>query len=87
MEEDEASFVAIEENAVLPDLDPKDVTDFFKTATFEDREILQSGAVSLGIAEQKPPKTIQELADLLVCKRYENIAERMQELGKQTLLP
>ena len=70
LEEDEASFVAIEENAALPDLHPKEITDFFKTATFEDREILQSAAVSLGIAEQKPPKTIKELADLLVYKRY-----------------
>ena len=70
------SLIEIEENAALPDLAPKDVMDFFKRATFENREILQSAAASLGLAGQKSPETVKELADVLVYKRY---AEFMDE--------
>ena len=77
LEEEVKPLIEIEENAVLPDLDPKDVTDFVKSATFENRKILQNAAASLKFDGQvKPPETLGELADLLVYKRY---AEFMSE--------
>ena len=66
----EKTLIEIEENAACPDIDPKDVMDFFKRQTYENRKILQSAAASLEIAAQKPPETVRELADLLVYKRY-----------------
>ena len=76
LKKEEKSLIEIEENSTLPDLDPKDVMDFFKGATFENREILQSAAASLELAGQKSPETVKELADVLVYKRY---AEFMDE--------
>lgn len=74
------SLIGIEENAALPDLDPKDVMDFFKRATFENREILQSAASSLGLAGQKPLETVRALADLLVYKRYKEFMDEKPSL-------
>ena len=76
LEEKAKPLIEIKENDTLPDLAPKDVMDFFKRATFENLEILQSAAASLGLAGQKSPKTVRALADLLVYKRY---AEFMDE--------
>ena len=76
LEEKVKPFIEIKENATLQDLAPIDVMDFFKRATFENREILQSAAASLGLAGQKSPETVKELADVLVYKRY---AEFMDE--------
>lgn len=73
-------LIEIEENSALPDLSPEDVTDFFKRAIFEDREILRSAAASLGIAGQKPPETVRALADLLVYKRYSEIINEKPSL-------
>ena len=71
------ALIEIEENAALPDLDPIDVMDFFKRATFENREILQNAASSLKFDGQvKSPETVGALTDLLVYKRY---AEFMDE--------
>ena len=74
------SLIEIEENAALPDLDPIDVMDFFKRATFENREILQSAASSLGLAGQKPLETVRALADLLVYKRYKEFMDEKPSL-------
>lgn len=77
LEEEEKALIEIKENAARPNLDPKDVADFFKQQTYENREILQNVAVSLGIiGKKKAPETVRELADLLVYKRY---AEFMDE--------
>lgn len=74
------SLIEIEENAALPDLDPIDVMDFFKRATFENRELLQSAAASLGLAGQKPLETVRALADLLVYKRYKEFMDEKPSL-------
>lgn len=74
------SLIEIEENAALPDLDPIDVMDFFKRATFENRELLQSAAASLGLAGQKPLETVRALADLLVYKRYAEFMDKPPSL-------
>lgn len=74
------SLIEIKENDTLPDLAPKDVMDFFKRATFENLEILQSAAASLGLAGQKSPKTVRALADLLVYKRYKEFMDEMPSL-------
>ena len=74
------SLIEIEENAALPDLAPKDVMDFFKRATFENLEILQSAAASLGLAGQKPLETVRALADLLVYKRYKEFMDEKPSL-------
>ena len=74
------SLIEIEENAALPDLSPKDVMDFFKRATFENRELLQSAAASLGLAGQKPLETVRALADLLVYKRYAEFMDKPPSL-------
>lgn len=70
LEEKVKSLIEIEENAALPDLNPKDVMDFFKRQTYENRKILQSAAASLGTGQYKSLETVRELADLLVYKRY-----------------
>lgn len=74
------SLIEIEENTALPDLDPIDVMDFFKRATFENRELLQSAAASLGLAGQKPLETVRALADLLVYKRYKEFMDEKPSL-------
>ncbi len=74
------SLIEIEENAALPDLDPIDAMDFFKRATFENRELLQSAAASLGLAGQKPLETVRALADLLVYKRYKEVMDEKPSL-------
>lgn len=66
----EKTLIEIEENAACPDIDPKDVMDFFKRQTYENRKILQSAAASLGTGQYKSLETVRELADLLVYKRY-----------------
>ena len=73
------SLIEIKESAALSDLDPVDVMDFFKRATFENREILQSAAASLGLAGQKP-QTVRALADLLVYKRYKEFMDEKPSL-------
>ena len=80
LEEKVKSLIEIEENAALPDLDPIDVMDFFKRATFENRELLQSAAASLGLAGQKPLETVRALADLLVHKRYKEFMDEKPSL-------
>ena len=80
LEEKAKPLIEIEENAALPDLDPIDVMDFFKRATFENREILQSAASSLGLAGQKPLETVRALADLLVYKRYKEFMDEKPSL-------
>ena len=77
---DVKSLIEIEENTALPDLDPIDVMDFFKRATFENRELLQSAAASLGLAGQKPLETVRALADLLVYKRYKEFMDEKPSL-------
>lgn len=74
------SLIEIEENAALPDLSPKDVIDFFKRRTCENRELLQSAAASLGLAGQKLPETVRALADLLVYKRYKEFMDEKPSL-------
>lgn len=74
------SLIEIEENAALQDLDPIDVIDFFKRRIYENREILQSAASSLGLAGQKPLETVRALADLLVYKRYKEFMDEMPSL-------
>lgn len=74
------SLIEIEENAALPDLDPIDVIDFFKRRTYENRELLQSAASSLGLAGQKLPETVRALADLLVYKRYKEFMDEKPSL-------
>ena len=74
------SLIEIKENDTLPDLAPKDVMDFFKRATFENLEILQSAAASLGLAGQKPLETVRALADLLVYKRYKEFMDEKPSL-------
>ena len=74
------SLIEIEENAALPDLSPKDVMNFFKRRTYENREILQSAASSLGLAGQKPLETVRALADLLVYKRYAEFMDKPSSL-------
>ena len=78
--EEVKSLIEIEENAALSDLDPIDVMDFFKRATFENRELLQSAAASLGLAGQKPLETVRALADLLVYKRYKEFMDEKPSL-------
>ena len=78
--EEVKSLIEIEENTALPDLDPIDVMDFFKRATFENRELLQSAAASLGLAGQKPLETVRALADLLVYKRYKEFMDEKPSL-------
>ena len=80
LEEKVKPLIEIKENAALPDLDPKEVTGFFKKAAFEDLELLQSAAASFGIAGQKPPETLGELADLLVYKRYAEFTDEKPSL-------
>ena len=71
LEEKAKPLIEIKENATLSDLAPRDVTDFFKSTTFENRKILQNAAASLKFEGQvKPPETVKELADVLVYKRY-----------------
>lgn len=74
------SLIEIEENAALPDLSPKDVMNFFKRRTYENREILQSAASSLGLTGQKPLETVRALADLLVYKRYKEFMDEKPSL-------
>ena len=74
------SLIEIEENAAIPDLSPKDVIDFFKRRTYENRELLQSAASSLGLAGQKPLETVRALADLLVYKRYKEFMDEKPSL-------
>lgn len=74
------SLIEIEENAACPDIDPKDVMDFFKRQTYENRKIFQSAAASLEIAAQKPPETVRALADLLVYKRDKEFMDEMPSL-------
>ena len=81
LEEEEKVLIEIEENAARPNLDSKEVTDFFKEQTYKDREILQNVAVSLGIAnKKKAPETVEELTDLLVYKRYAEFMDKPPSL-------
>lgn len=80
LEEKAKPLIEIKENDTLPDLAPKDVMDFFKRATFENRELLQSAASSLGLAGQKPLETVRALADLLVYKRYKEFMDEKPSL-------
>lgn len=74
---DEKTLIEIEENAARPDLPVKDITAFFKGQTYADKEIFRRAAESLEFDGRiKSPKTIRELAELLVYKRY---AEFMEE--------
>ena len=80
LEEKAKPLIEIKENDTLPDLAPKDVMDFFKRATFENLEILQSAASSLGLAGQKSLETVRALADLLVYKRYKDFMDEKPSL-------
>ena len=80
LEEKEKALIEIKENAIRPDLSPKDVIGFFKRQTYEDRKIFQNAAASLGLAGQKPPETVGELADLLVYKRYKEFMDEKSSL-------
>ena len=80
LEEKEKALIEIKENAICPDLSPKDVIGFFKRQTYEDREIFQNAAASFGIAGQNPPETVGELADLLVYKRYAEFTDKKPSL-------
>lgn len=73
---EEKIFIEIEENAARPDLPVKDATAFFEGQTYADKEIFRRAAAFLGGDGQKePPKTLRELADLLVYKRYTEFME------------
>lgn len=76
----EKTLIEIEENAACSDIDPKDVMDFFKRQTYENRKIFQSAAASLGLAGQKPLETVRALADLLVYKRYAEFTDKKPSL-------
>lgn len=69
---EEKSFIEIEENAARSDLSAKDVSAFFERQTYKGKEIpLRWAAESLEFEGRiKSPKTIRELAELLVYKRY-----------------
>ena len=74
---EEKSFIEIEENAARSDLSAKDVSAFFERQTYKGKEILRRAAESLEFDGRiKSPKTIRELAELLVYKRY---TESMEE--------
>ena len=73
---EEKSFIEIEENAARPDLFAKDVSAFFERQTYKGKEILRWAAESLEFEGRiKSPKTIRELAELLVYKRYTEFME------------
>lgn len=73
---DEQTLIEIEENAARPDLPVKDITAFFEGQTYADKEIFRRAAAFLGGDGQKEhPKTLRELADLLVYKRYTEFME------------
>ena len=73
---EEKSFIEIEENAARPDLSAKDVSAFFERQTYKGKEILRWAAESLEFEGRiKSPKTIRELAELLVYKRYTEFME------------
>ena len=73
---EEKSFIEIEENAARPDLPVKDATVFFEGQTYADKEIFRRAAESLEFDGRiKSPKTIRELAELLVYKRYTEFME------------
>ena len=81
LDEEGKMLIEIEENSAHPNLDPKEVFDFFKEQTYGDREILQIAAASLKFDGQvKPPETIGALADLLVYKRYEEFTDEKPSL-------
>lgn len=74
---EEKSFIEIEENAARSDLSAKDVSTFFERQTYKGKEIpLRWAAESLEFEGRiKSPKTIRELAELLVYKRYTEFME------------
>lgn len=73
---EEKSFIEIEENAARSDLSAKDVSAFFERQTYKGKEILRRAAESLEFEGRiKSPKTIRELAELLVYKRYTEFME------------
>ena len=73
---EEKSFIEIEENAARSDLSAKDVSAFFERQTYKGKEILRRAAESLEFDGRiKSPKTIRELAELLVYKRYTEFME------------
>lgn len=73
---DEQTLIEIEENAARSDLSAKDITAFFKGQTYADKEIFRRAAESLEFDGRiKSPKTIRELAELLVYKRYTEFME------------
>ena len=73
---DEKTLIEIEENAARSDLSAKDVSAFFERQTYKGKEILRRAAESLGFDGRiKSPKTIRELAELLVYKRYTEFME------------
>lgn len=68
---DEQTLIEIEENAARSDLSAKDVSAFFERQTYKGKEILRWAAASLEFEGRiKSPKTLRELAELLVYKRY-----------------
>ena len=73
---DEQTLIEIEENAARSDLSAKDVSAFFERQTYKGKEILRRAAESLEFDGRiKSPKTIRELAELLVYKRYTGFME------------
>ena len=68
---DEQTLIEIEENAARSDLSAKDVSAFFERQTYKGKEILRWAGASLEFEGRiKSPKTLRELAELLVYKRY-----------------
>ena len=81
LDEEGKVLIEIEENSEHPNLDPKEVFDFFKEQTYGDREILQIAAASLKFDGQvKLPETLGELVELLVHKRYTKFMDELPSL-------
>ena len=78
---EEKELIEIEENTVLPDLNPKEATAFFEKSTYDDKDIFHRAAAALEIdVKNKQPETILALAELLVYKRYSEFMDERPSL-------
>lgn len=74
LKEVDRRFIEIEENDARSDFPIEKVTAFFEKQCYEDKEILRKAAAEI---DGKSPKTIEDLADLLVSKRYAEFTDKM----------
>lgn len=81
LKEEEKIFTEIGENDVRSEDSAEDVAAFFEKRSYEDKDILRKAAAKIG--GPIPPRTIGELADLIVYQRYAEFTDKKPTLFYQ----